>query len=128
MHQDKKTRFISILSMLSIILFFPLKVAAFQSVERNNAEQVRENNLTVPTPSKTPLVIESQVKGSQEQPNVIYIMPWQGIATPIIVVGNKPKVTLPSFKPINPNVFKRESAIFYNASIKNQKPVVTNDE
>ena len=126
MHQDKKTRFISILSMLSIILFFPLKVAAFQSVERNNAEQIKENNLTVPTPSKTPLVIESQVKGSQEQPNVIYIMPWQGIATPIIVVGNKPKVTLPSFKPINPKVFKRQSAIFYNASIKNQKPKTKN--
>ena len=128
MHQDKKTRFISILSMLSIILFFPLKVVAFQSVERNNAEQIKENNLTVPTPSKTPLVIESQVKGSQEQPNVIYIMPWQGISTPLIVVGNKPKVTLPSFQPIKPTVFKRQSAIFYNASIKNQKPVVTNDE
>jgi formylmethanofuran dehydrogenase subunit D len=61
---------------------------------------------------KGPLVIQSQVKGSQEQPNVIYIMPWQGIDNPITINNNKRSITLPTFKPINPKVFKAQVARF----------------
>ncbi|OUR61320.1 hypothetical protein A9Q74_09100 [Colwellia sp. 39_35_sub15_T18] len=69
------------------------------------------------TPSKTaPLVIESQVKGSQEQPNVIYIMPWQGIANPISIEGNQQKIVLPHFKPINPKLFKQQATLFYQVN------------
>jgi len=68
-------------------------------------------------PSKiTPLVINSQVKGSQEQPNVIYIMPWQGIANSISIEGDKQKIVLPNFKPINPKLFKQQTTLFYQVN------------
>lgn len=70
---------------------------------------------------KAPLVIKSQVKGSQEQPNVIYIMPWQGIENPISIEGNKQKIVLPDFKPINPKLFRKQAALFYQVNPTKQK-------
>ena len=68
--------------------------------------------------SKTaPLVIESQVKGSQEQPNVIYIMPWQGVDQVIEVKGKKRTINLPHFKPINPKLFKQQVRFFANKKL-----------
>ncbi|MCW8864471.1 MAG: hypothetical protein OQK22_06240, partial [Colwellia sp.] len=59
--------------------------------------------------------------GSQEQPNVIYIMPWQGIETPVSIEGNKQKIMLPQFKPINPKLFKKQATLFYNLNVSKQK-------
>lgn len=54
------------------------------------------------------VTIESKVTGSQEQPKVLYIMPWQGVSNPIVVQDNEAKIILPDFKPINPKVFKQQ--------------------
>jgi len=59
------------------------------------------------TSSKT-VTIESTVKGSQEQPKVLYIMPWQGISQPITVKNQEVHLTLPNFKPINPKHFRQQ--------------------
>jgi len=63
--------------------------------------------------TKAPLVIETQVKGSQEQPNVIYILPWQNIKSPIKVDGGKQTIILPNFEPVNPKKFKQHVSRFY---------------
>ena len=67
--------------------------------------------------NQPPVVIESQVKGSQEQPKVIYILPWQGIDTAISIDGDNQKIVLPHFKPINPKAFKQQTRRFYQASL-----------
>ncbi|PKG82573.1 hypothetical protein CXF85_13915 [Colwellia sp. 75C3] len=68
--------------------------------------------------SKTePLIIQSQVKGSQEQPNVIYIMPWKGVDQVIEVEGKTRTIKLPHFSPINPKVFKEQVRFFANKSL-----------
>jgi len=54
------------------------------------------------------LTIESKVTGSQEQPKVLYIMPWQGITNPITIKDKEMQLTLPKFQPINPKIFKKE--------------------
>lgn len=64
-----------------------------------------------------PLIIQSQVKGSQEQPNVIYIMPWQGVEQIIEVKGKKRTIKLPHFKPINPKAFKEQVRFFANKQL-----------
>lgn len=63
-----------------------------------------------------PLIIQSQVKGSQEQPKVIYIMPWQGVDKVIEVKGKKRIMKLPNFKPINPREFREQVRFFVNKS------------
>lgn len=65
-----------------------------------------------------PLVIQSQVKGSQEQPNVIYIMPWQGVDKVIEVKGKQRTIKLPHFKPINPRAFKEQVRLFASKSLQ----------
>ncbi len=74
---------------------------------------------TLPLPQKnqqtssTTVMIESQVKGSQEQPNVIYIMPWQGAFQPVSINDNQQQVVLPQFKPITPKTFKKQLSHYY---------------
>ncbi|MCT8987186.1 hypothetical protein [Shewanella phaeophyticola] len=63
-----------------------------------------------------PVVIESQVTGSQEQPKVLYIMPWQGITHPIDINNNDMQLTLPEFKPINPKAFRQQVRDFANSN------------
>ncbi|MBU2870781.1 hypothetical protein [Colwellia sp. E2M01] len=60
----------------------------------------------------TPVIIQSQVKGSQEQPNVIYIMPWQGVEQIIEVKGKERTIKLPQFSPIHPKAFKLQVQAF----------------
>ncbi len=71
--------------------------------------------------SSTTVMIESQVKGSQEQPNVIYIMPWQGISQPVSINDNQQQVVLPQFKPINPKTFKKQLSRYYQQQQVNNK-------
>lgn len=61
-----------------------------------------------------PLIIQSQVKGTQEQPNVIYIMPWQGVEQIIEVKGKKRTIKLPKFDPVHPSAFKSQVITFAN--------------
>ena len=96
----------------------PLMVFSAPSLAQDSAQK-NETNIV----NRAPLVIESQVKGSQEQPNVIYIMPWQGIENPVIIEGGKQKINMPHFKPINPKAFKQQSSNFYHANAN--KPKVT---
>ncbi|GGQ26609.1 hypothetical protein [Shewanella litoralis] len=63
-----------------------------------------------------PVVIESQVTGSQEQPKVLYIMPWQGITNPIDINNKDMRLTLPEFKPINPKAFRQQVRDFANSN------------
>jgi len=65
----------------------------------------------------TPLIIQSQVKGSQEQPNVIYIMPWQGVDQIIEVKGKERTIKLPTFTPIHPKAFKEQVRFFANKQL-----------
>ncbi|WP_153912800.1 hypothetical protein [Shewanella sp. TC10] len=62
---------------------------------------------TISTANK-PLLIESKVTGTQEQPKVLYIMPWQGITNPIAIQDKNMQITLPEFRPINPKHFQKE--------------------
>ncbi len=63
--------------------------------------------------SKT-LIIESQVSGSQEQPKVIYIMPWQGINEAITLDDRPNKLDMPKLHLINPKQFKLQTRPLYN--------------
>ncbi|MGI2171700.1 hypothetical protein ACROAE_16170 [Shewanella sp. MF05960] len=108
-------------------LMFILGAMAIQS---SSANEVDTNNITpAASPSKTtssaaannkPVVIQSQVTGSQEQPKVLYIMPWQGITNPIDINNKDMRLTLPQFKPINPKAFRQQVRDFANSS-KNSK-------
>jgi hypothetical protein len=128
-----------LIKRVSILLcFFYLIIFPVFAVEKNSKEitevveahsskanpsmaiQSKTLNSQIVNSQKKPLIIESQVKGSQEQPNVIYIMPWQGIAEPIIIEGNKQKIALPNFKPINPKAFKKQASLFYSVNAKNK--------
>jgi len=93
--------------LLLFISFVSLKVSA------------NDTNNKIKT--KQPLIIKSKIQGSQEQPKVLYIMPWQGIKTPIVVKGKNMSITLPNFKPINPRVFKQQVKDFNEQQKINNK-------
>ncbi len=94
-------------------MFYTLIVMSLQVVAiETETTVVKKTNPS----NKAPLVIKSQVKGSQEQPNVTYIMPWQGIEKPISIEGNRQKIVLPHFKPINPKLFKKQAKLFYKVN------------
>lgn len=113
-----------VISLLIPGLFFEAMAIGQEEISDSNSTVNNATKTTETTKTKTektakviqrrkgPLIIQSQVKGSQEQPNVIYIMPWQGIESPITIENNKRKITLPTFKPVNPNVFKAQVALF----------------
>jgi len=88
--------------MRILIVFF------IGAVSIAHAEEVKPKTDTVTKTGQKTLTIESKVTGSQEQPKVLYIMPWQGIANPITINDQKTELTMPQFKPINPKIFKKE--------------------
>ncbi|MCL1068105.1 hypothetical protein L2735_15050 [Shewanella olleyana] len=87
-------RLIKQASLMTLIL---LPFAGFNSV---SAEKANTSN--------QPVLIESKVTGTQEQPKVLYIMPWQGITNPIAIQDKNMQITLPEFRPINPKHFQKE--------------------
>lgn len=89
------------ISYLTNTLYAVLLISSFSQTALS-AESVSNVN------KKAPLIIQSQVKGSQEQPNVIYIMPWQGVDEVIEVQGKDRTIELPHFKPINPRDFREQ--------------------
>lgn len=68
---------------------------------------------------KTPYIIETLVQGSQEQPNVIYITPWQENEKAVSIQGQSLRVSLPQLAPVNPKLFKKQLINYY------QKQTVT---
>lgn len=92
------------------------------TAEKNTTANKSAKTDKITTANQAPLVIKSQVKGSQEQPNVIYITPWQGIDNPISIDGDTQKIVLPHFKPINPKSFKQQARLFHKeSSIQSEK-------
>ena len=73
-----------------------------------HAEELKPTPETSSEKVKKTVVIESKVTGSQEQPKVLYIMPWQGIANPISIKDKNTQLAMPEFKPIHPKAFKKE--------------------
>ncbi|MBB1361855.1 hypothetical protein H5125_06790 [Shewanella sp. SR44-4] len=80
-----------------------------------------EKQQAVKPASNKPVVIQSQVTGSQEQPKVLYIMPWQGINNPIDINNEGMRLTLPEFRPINPKVFRQQVRDFANGTPENNQ-------
>lgn len=85
------------LILLILTLFVTIKITVAEEVTAKKKVTAQQ-----------PLIIESKVTGSQEQPKVLYIMPWQGITNPITIEDKEMQLTLPSFQPINPKIFKQE--------------------
>lgn len=61
-------------------------------------------------------VIESQVQGSQEQPKVLYITPWQELASVVDIDDPELAIRLPAFKPITAKTFKQKVQAYYQNS------------
>jgi len=107
------------------MVLMTFQLLSFQVVATEvEAITIKKNNLS----KKVPLVINSQVKGSQEQPNIIYIMPWQGIENSIRIEGNMHKISLPHFKPINPKLFRKQARLFYKENSSKQEQISSNKE
>lgn len=97
---------------LCVIGLFTMPTLHAQQQDDNQKSEVNKNN------KNAPLVIESQVKGSQEQPKVIYILPWQGISKPININKEQGKTVLPTFEPINPKQFRKQVRAYHQEQLK----------
>jgi hypothetical protein len=91
--------------LLILLCALPLHVSANTSATQASTELPPVAS-TVKT--NKPVLIESKVTGSQEQPKVLYIMPWKGITHPISIDNNDMKLALPQFKPIHPRAFQQQ--------------------
>ncbi|WP_016957253.1 hypothetical protein [Catenovulum agarivorans] len=58
------------------------------------------NSAASSTSSGKKVVINSQVKGEQAQPNVLYIMPWQNMTPNIQIDQPKTQLVLPQLTPV----------------------------
>lgn len=62
---------------------------------------------------KPAYVIESVVQGSQEQPNVIYITPWQEDTKAVVIQEQSLQVSLPKLTPVQAKAFKQKLSRYY---------------
>ena len=53
-------------------------------------------------------VIKTQVQGSQEQPKVIYITPWQELNSTLSIDDHQLTIKLPELAPVNPKIFREK--------------------
>jgi hypothetical protein len=93
------------LIMLSIALLASANKAVSAEEKTHKEQQLEPKAISKVQQSVT---IESKITGSQEQPKVLYIMPWQGNTNQITITDKEMQLTLPSFKPIHPKAFKQE--------------------
>ncbi|MGJ8693672.1 MAG: hypothetical protein ACSHW0_14490 [Thalassotalea sp.] len=78
------------------------------------AQEKNDNELTAKkSTKKTAYVIETLVQGSQEQPNVIYITPWQEQEKTVTIEGQSLQISLPELTPVNPKAFKKKLHRYY---------------
>jgi hypothetical protein len=116
---DKVLHYIILALTALILLTQTVKATGVTALaDQNKASNIKEIKTE-------PLIIQSQVKGSQEQPNVIYIMPWQGIDQVIEVKGKARTIKLPHFKPINPKIFKEQVRFFATKQLAVKPKAVT---
>ncbi|MGI2172706.1 hypothetical protein [Shewanella ulleungensis] len=101
------------LQLVAMTLFWTTAIQPSFANEADTQQTKQVNN--------KPVVIQSQVTGSQEQPKVLYIMPWQGITNPIDINNKEMRLTLPQFKPINPKAFRQQVRDFANSSQTSEK-------
>jgi hypothetical protein len=107
-------------TILVLIFFaFTLFCGAFSYAQSDEKKSVITKTANKAQKRQAPLIIRSQVKGSQEQPNVMYILPWQGIDNPIIIEGKSKQIVLPKFQPINPKNFKSQVTLFHQQNKNN---------
>ncbi|EWH08216.1 hypothetical protein DS2_18528 [Catenovulum agarivorans DS-2] len=71
----------------------------FTSIKSVSANQ-NPNSAASSTSSGKKVVINSQVKGEQAQPNVLYIMPWQNMTPNIQINQPKTQLVLPQLTPV----------------------------
>lgn len=118
------TKPITVIGLSLVVYSFSLTVVAQNTDKSKDLAELKEqkdNKAAITTSAKqAPVVIETQVKGSQEQPTVIYILPWQGIDTPVIIEGEHSKIAMPNFKPINPKQFKKQASQLYNLHLNSE--------
>jgi len=103
------------LSLFCLLIGYFLNINLVAAEEQDPSipdKKVPQNKIT----NKKAIVIETRVTGSQEQPKVLYIMPWQGIKKPIKINGNKRVLVMPTFQPINPKEFKKQVSSYYQKS------------
>lgn len=83
----------------------------------NNQQQTQSNPATSNKKAvKSPYIIETLVQGSQEQPNVIYITPWQDNQKAVSIQGQSLQVLLPTLTPVNPKIFKQQLNNYYQSN------------
>lgn len=84
----------NIILLVMILLSLPFFSFAFTEQEADKKKSVH--------------IIETLVEGSQEQPNVIYITPWQE-NEPTITIGEKTlEISLPKPLPVVPKAFNKK--------------------
>lgn len=96
-------------------LFMPVGLSLSLSLP---AQQITES-----ANEKTPAsyVIETQVQGSQEQPKVIYITPWQELNSTLSIEDHELRIRLPAIAPVNPKVFKDNVNNYFQQQKSNHK-------
>ena len=94
---------------LFYLLIFSVLIYALDVMGEENDDK---SSSPAPSDKSTLVTIETKVTGSQEQPKVLYIMPWQGVTAPISVQGKNMHLALPQFSPIHPETFKNETRAF----------------
>ncbi|MER2493674.1 hypothetical protein [Catenovulum sediminis] len=92
-YPKRRSAVVSKLNMLSLIPIFFFLFSIFSTVSLAAETQT--------------LMIESQVKGSQAQPKVIYIMPWQNMQLDKKLKLEDDDIQLPELQPIYPKAFKQ---------------------
>ncbi|XPF94825.1 hypothetical protein ACM9HF_02115 [Colwellia sp. RE-S-Sl-9] len=111
-------RFIWMLSMGGLCISLSFLSFAYneesQAVESvKQAQTVQTKDTVKSKTNNSTYVIETLVQGSQEQPNVIYITPWQANEKAINIEGQSLQVSLPKPIPVTPKTFKNKLHQYY---------------
>ncbi len=100
--------------LLAATLSVLLSVSFFAVSEVDTATELAKQESTVKDKANQPTyVIKTLVQGSQEQPNVIYITPWQENEKAINIQGQSLQVSLPKPIPVTPKAFKKKIRAFH---------------
>lgn len=103
--------------MLFFLLLLP-NVTIAQIAKENSDIEVKAIKDKKQPSTKVAYVIETQVQGTQEQPNVIYITPWQESRDDVKVNKKLLKVSLPALAPLTPKAFKKRVISFHQQTVK----------
>lgn len=90
------------------------------SVQAQQAPKVEGKKVTSKNTPAT-YVIETQVQGSQEQPKVIYITPWQELNSTLNIEEHELRIRLPALAPVNPKVFRDNVNSYYQQQKSSNK-------